>query len=128
MVEDILFSQNPWKFRFVTLPQEISDKMKLHPWNFQKLFYTPWKFQGQYPRLVEIPDVFFLITPVISFSWPHFIFSIPLEIPCPLPPSTHLPSCMFFFSEITHSYSYTDNFFPQSFMQLIPHTAIWCEN
>ena len=30
-VEQIIFLQNHWKFSFVTLPQEISDKMKLHP-------------------------------------------------------------------------------------------------
>ena len=55
----------------------------------------PWKIQGLYPRLVEILHDFFLITLVNSFSWPlkfpQFVFSIPLEIPCPQPP------CMFFF-------------------------------
>ena len=69
------FWQNHWKFMFVTLSQEIPDKMKLHPWNFQNLCYTPWKFQCLYLRLVEIPHDFFLFTPVNSFSW-H-----PLEFP-----------------------------------------------
>ena len=49
--------------------------MKLHPWNFRNLCYTPWKFQCLYLRLVEIPHDFFLFTPVNSFSW-H-----PLEFP-----------------------------------------------
>ena len=42
------------KFTFVTLPQKIADKMKHHPWNFYNLCYIPWKFQGLYPRLLEI--------------------------------------------------------------------------
>ena len=63
------FWQNHWIFRFVILPQEIPDKMKLHLWNFQNLCYTPWKFQCLYLRLKEIPHDFFLITPVNSFSW-----------------------------------------------------------
>ena len=62
--------QNHWKFRFVTLPQKIPDKMKLHPWNLRNLCYFPWKLQGLYPGLVEIPHDFFLITPINSFSWP----------------------------------------------------------
>ena len=60
---------------------------------------TPWKFQVLYPRLMEAPHDFFVITPANSFYWslefPHFIFSIPLEIPCPQP--TH-PVCFFFWN------------------------------
>ena len=65
--------------RLVTLPLDISDKMKLHPWKFHKfvshpktrtygnsawLFLDyPWKFQHYFTE------------------FPHSIFSIPLEIP-----------------------------------------------
>ena len=47
IIEEIIFWQNHWKFRFVTSPQKIPDKMKLHPspfisflglWNFHILF------------------------------------------------------------------------------------------
>ena len=92
-VKEIIFRQNHWKFRFVTLPQETPDKMKLHHRSFHKLCYFPCKFQGLYSRLVEILHDFF-ITPVNSVSWPlefqHFNFSIPLRNTLP-------PSCMFFF-------------------------------
>ena len=89
------FLTNHCKFRFVTLPQEILDKMKLHPWNFRNLCYTLWKFQGLYPRLTEIPLDFFLITPVNSFYWPlefpHFIQKFHVISHPPHPP----PSAFF---------------------------------
>ena len=96
-VEEVIFWQNHWKFRFVTLPQEIPDKMELHPWNFQNLYYTPWIFQCLYLRLMEIPHDFFLITPVNSFSLAPGISTFYLEILCPQPPPSP-PVC--FFSEI----------------------------
>ena len=69
--------------------------MKLHPWNFQKFCYNLWQFQELCPRLAEITYDFFLFTTVNSFpeplGFPHFIFSIPLEIPCSRP----LPVCFF---------------------------------
>ena len=105
---EITFWQNERKFRFVTSLQEIPDKVKFHPWNFWNLCYTPWKFQGLYPRLVEIPHDFFLITPVNSFSWPR-IYTFYLENPCPQPPPPPL-HLYDFFSEIAHSHSYTDSY------------------
>ena len=51
--------------------------MKLHPWNIRNLCYTPWKFQRLYPKVMEISNDLFLITPVNSFFWllqfSHFI-------------------------------------------------------
>ena len=51
--------------------------------NSIKLCYTPWKYQDQKPRSLEIPDG-------IALEIPHAVSSVPLEIPCPQPP-------MFFF-------------------------------
>ena len=93
-VEEIIFWQNHWKFRFVTSPQKIPYKMKHHPWNFRNLCYTPWKFQGLYPRLVEM-----------KFQGLNSTFS--LDIPCPQ--SSPFPTVCFF-SEIAHSHSYTDSY------------------
>ena len=80
--------------------------MKLNPWNFRNLRYTPWKFQCLYLRLVEIPHDFFLMTPWNSLSWPlefpHFIQKLHVLI-------YPFPTCMFF-SEISHSHSYTDSY------------------
>ena len=56
--EDIRF----WKKHgFITLPLEILDKAKLYA-NSVKLYFTPWKFQGQKWRLMEIQHEFFLIS------------------------------------------------------------------
>ena len=44
-------------FRFVTLLLDILEKTKVHT----KLCDTPWKFQDQKTRLMEIPHDFFLI-------------------------------------------------------------------
>ena len=38
------------------------------PWNSAKLCDTPWKFQSQKPRPMEIPHEFFLDTPGNSTS------------------------------------------------------------
>ena len=41
----IYFSEKlPGNFRFVTLPQEISEKKSFYPWNSANLCDTPWKF------------------------------------------------------------------------------------
>ena len=106
-VEEIIFCQNHWNFRFVNLPQKNPDKMKLHPWNFWNLCYTLWKFLGLYPRLVEIPHDFFIDHPCKFLFLSPGISPFYLEIPCPQsPPSPPVP----FFSEIAHSHSYTDSY------------------
>ena len=48
--------------------------------NSIKLCYTPWKYQDQKPRSLEIPDG-------IALEIPHAVSSVPLEIPCPQPPA-----------------------------------------
>ena len=69
--------KTPRIFRFVTLPVEIPDKMKLHPWKFYKFLLHPLEFQvkNQEPRPMQIPHIFwitlqnstsFLLTPGIS--------------------------------------------------------------
>ena len=40
-IEEIIFWHNHWKIRFVTLPQEIPDKMKFHPWNSETCVTPP---------------------------------------------------------------------------------------
>ena len=109
-VEEIIFWQNHWNFRFVNLPQKIPDKMKLHPWNFWNLCYTLWKFLGLYPlypRLVEILHDFFIDHPCKFFFLAPWISTFYLEIPCSQSPPPHL---YVFFSEIAHSHSYTDSY------------------
>ena len=60
-------------FFYITLPLEILDKTtKLHRWKF---CYTPWKFQGQKPRLLETPYDYFLITPAPVDNSIHFVFN-----------------------------------------------------
>ena len=72
--------------------------MKLHPWNFWNLCYTPWKFQGLYPRLVKILHDFFLDHPCKFLFLAPGIFTFYLEIPCPPPP--HSPPVWFFFLKL----------------------------
>ena len=84
--EDILFWQNPRKFRFVTLPQDVLHKMKLHPWNFQKLCYTPFEIVRPISMTCGNSTWFFLDHPSKFLEFPHFVLSILLEIPCPQPP------------------------------------------
>ena len=84
--------------------------MKLHPWNFWNLCYTPWKFQGLYPRLVKIPHDFFLDHPCKFLFLAPGIFTFYLEIPCPQPLSTPPPLLVYIFSQIAHSHSYTDSY------------------
>ena len=62
----IYFCENsPGIFHFFTLPLEIPDKTKLNPWIFHKIVldpFSPWKFQDQKQRPMEIPHYFFLVT------------------------------------------------------------------
>ena len=55
-------------FRFVTLPLEIPDKMKLHPWKFYKIV-TSIEILGQKLRPMEIPHNLFWITLGDSISF-----------------------------------------------------------
>ena len=90
----IYFSENPhWKFEDLLLyPKKFRRKEAFTPGNSANLSDTPWKFQGQKPRPMEIPHQFSLNTPGISTSflidpWNfHVFFSRPPEIPCPQPP------------------------------------------
>ena len=54
-------------FRFVTLPLELPDKMKFHPWQFHQTVL--------HPRPIEIPRYFLL-----DHAWKfHFLFTNPLS-------------------------------------------------
>ena len=63
--------KNPRIFGLVTLPLEIPEKAKLRFWIFRKVVWcgTPWKFEGEKPRPMEIPLEFFLITAGNSTSF-----------------------------------------------------------
>ena len=69
----------PGIFRFVTLPLQISDKMRLHLWKFH-IIVLHWNFRGQKPKSMAIPHDIFLITPgnstyfVIDLSHFHILF------------------------------------------------------
>ena len=83
------------------LSLKISDKMKLYLPETPQNCYTHWNFQGQKPRPMEIPyDFFFtpgLEIPLLFYlplEFPHSIYLIPFEIPCPQPP---LPPVWIFF-------------------------------
>ena len=67
--------KTPRIFRFVTLPVEIPDKMKFHPWKFYKFLLHPLLFYW-------------------PLEFPHSIFLITLELSCPQ------PSPVWMFSEI----------------------------
>ena len=95
-----MVKKTPRIYRFVTLPLEISDKMKLHSWKFYKIVLHPLEFQvkNQEPRPMEIPHNIFWIAlrNSTSFLWPlefpYSTFLITLELPCPQPS----PVWMFF--------------------------------
>ena len=82
------FGKPPELSRYVTLPLAIPEKTRLLlgisvMWSC--INYTPWKFQNQKPRLLEI-TVFFLMTSGKFTSYleiPFSTSSIPLEISCP---------------------------------------------
>ena len=71
-------------------PYKFQRKQAFTPGNSPKFCNTPWKFQSQKPRPMEIPLEFFLEHPwkfCYFFHWPlefpHFLSSVPLGIPCP---------------------------------------------
>ena len=87
----IYFSENPrGNLDLLLYPKKFQKKKQAFtPGNFAKLCYTPWKFQGQNQRSIEIAR-FFLVHPWkfhFFFNWPlefpNVLSPIPLEIPCP---------------------------------------------
>ena len=66
-----VFEKPPGIFIIVTLPLEIPDKTSFHHWNFIKILWHAWKFQGR-KAIMEIPHNVFSIIPgkSTSFSWP----------------------------------------------------------
>ena len=96
-------------FYWASLPVE----NKLLSLEIQQNCGTPWKFHAQKPRLMEIPHEYLLEHPWkfhFFFNWPlefpHFLSSIPLEIPCLQPPTHPLPPSVCFFSGIAHCLSF----------------------
>ena len=89
--EYILFWKPPTKFLDLSLyPMKFQRKQASTPGNSAKFCDTPWKFQSQKPRSMEITWLFLVHSWKFHFffNWPiEFTrFSIPLEIPCPQPP------------------------------------------
>ena len=86
------FEKDPWNFRYVILPLEISDKRqnKASPLEILQNRVTSIGISGQKPRPMETLHNFFWITfrnSTSFFYWPwnfHNLFLIILEIPCPL--------------------------------------------
>ena len=83
------WKKTPGIFRFVTLPLEIPDKMKLHSWKLHKTVLHPLEFPRPKAKTYGIPHDFFWITPVNSTSFCidprniHILFiPVPLEISC----------------------------------------------
>ena len=87
--------QKWWKtpriFTFVSLPLEIPDKVKLHPWEFYKIMLHPLEFQVKNQEPWRFHIIFSgspFQTPLL-FYWPlrfpHSVFLITLELPCPQP-------------------------------------------
>ena len=108
-VENIIFwKKTPGIFRFVTLPLEIPDKMKLHPWKLHKIVLHQLEFPRPKAKTHGIPHDFFWILPVNFTSFYidprnfHILFiQCPyLEIPCPQTP------CLDFFLEQHHNHSF----------------------
>ena len=93
--------KDPGISRFVTLPLEILDKMKVRAWKFHKIVLHQLEFPRPKAKTHGIPHDFCWITPVNSTSFCtdprnfHILFiQCPcLEIPCPQPP------CLDFFLE-----------------------------
>ena len=94
------WKKTPGIFRFVTLPLEVSDKMKLIPGNSTKLCYTHCNFQGQNPRPIEIPYDFFWMTPVNAISFcidPKNFHILFIQYPWKFH-VVNLPVCIFFWN------------------------------
>ena len=86
----MFLKKTPGNFRFVTLPLETPDKMKLHHQKFHRIVLHPFGL----PRPMEFLHDFFWITPgnstsFFDYSWNFRILS--LETPCPQ------TSCLDFF-------------------------------
>ena len=70
MVEDTLSWKGTLEILDLSLyPKKSRRKKAFAPGNSANLCNTPWKFQSQKPRLMEIPHYFFLNTPGISTSF-----------------------------------------------------------
>ena len=95
--KDILFLKNLLEvLGFLLYPWNFRTKQSFTPGNSAKLCYTPWRFQCQKPRPVEVPHEFFLISPrdsilflinhwtfrmlFLQYPWGFHIFASPL--PC----------------------------------------------
>ena len=62
------FENTPGIFWFLTLPLDIPDKTKLHPWKLHKVVIHPLEIlRPEAKSPLETPYDFFLITPWISF-------------------------------------------------------------
>ena len=97
--------KNPGIFRFVLLPLEIQNKIKLHLWKFHQIVSHPLEFQRSKTNThrnftlffawscLEIP-LLFLLTLGVS----RFYFFNPLEIPCSQHPLS--PHCFFFSGKV----------------------------
>ena len=85
-VEDILFWKTPGVFYFVTLPLEIPDKTKLHPWKFHKTALDPLEIprpNHQDPWKLHI--IFFLFT--LGNSLCYFFNTSGDSLSSPRPPT-----------------------------------------
>ena len=59
-VEDILFRKLPGIFHFFTLPLEIPDRTKLHPWKSHKIVLDPLKIPRPKTKTPVNSTLFFL--------------------------------------------------------------------
>ena len=106
-----------WGYTFLKTPLEFLD-LSFYPYKFQRNklsplkilqnFVTPWKFQVQKPRSIEIYTWIFCEHPWkfhFFFNWPqefaHVFSSVPLEIPCRQP----LSPPVFFWNSPMHQTS-----------------------
>ena len=60
VVGDILFWTAPGIFHFFTLPLEISEKTKLHPWKFHKIVWHPLEIPRPKTKTTGNSSLFFL--------------------------------------------------------------------
>ena len=88
------WKKNPGIFRFATLPSEILEKAKLHPWKFSKIVWHPLDIPRPKTKTHKIPHDFILITPGNSYTFlltPRiftcsFFNTSRNPMPCPQPP------------------------------------------
>ena len=110
----IYFSENfTWNFLICRFILRNSSGIKSTPGNYTNLCDTPWKFQGQKPRLMEIPDDSFLNTSENStcfFSNWFLEFSFTRSISLEGFPCLH-PTCFsldfFWNNPLSHIYEVT---------------------